>query len=192
MRAFRLLPLAAACAFALLPADGSAQVGRKLEEVRGEDFWTFFNLQPTGAVEPGAAVEFRPAAGAFRAMVKVTAALDGEGTIQGMELALSREFVDDAANGVFARDIARSFLRAALPADDLPDLETLANEIEFPRDTPGYTTVRAQPAPETPAQPTPPYRVYLGLDAAWERTLEACTVRLQSEGGVLTVTVAAR
>jgi len=200
MRLVRTLPLVAAAMLAAVPTASTAQVGRKLEEVRGEDFWTFFGFQPTGpatVVDDGTTVEFRPRAERFAPLVRVKLAVDSTGTIREMELAISREFVDDPTNGIFARDVVKSFVRAAMPADDLPDVETLANEIQFPReDAPGTTTVRATPAPALPAQATPPYRVYLGRDAEWSRTLEASTIRLrngQGEGGaVLVLTVAAR
>ncbi len=200
MRLFHTLPLVAAAVLAAVPATSSAQVGRKLDEVRGEDFWTFFGFQPTGpakVVEGGTTVEFRPRAERFAPLVRVTASLDQGGAIRQMEMAISREFVDHPANGIFARDVVKSFLLAAVPADDAPDVETLVNEIQFPReDAPGTTTVRAVPAPALPGEPTPPYRVFLGRDAEWSRTLEASTLRLRNDrgegGSVLVLTVAAR
>jgi hypothetical protein len=142
-------------------------------------------------------MEFRPGAERLAPLVRLTATLDGDGRIKEMEMTLSRTFVDDPADGVFARDVAKSFLRAAMPADDLPDVETLANEIGFPRaDPPGTATVRRAPPPALPARPTPPYRVFLGEDAEWSRTLEASIIRLRNAGGeggpVLVLTVSAR
>lgn len=181
-----------------LPAEAPAQIGRKLEEVRGEDFWTHFDFQPVWparVIEYTTFREFRPGAERFAPLVRLMATLDGDGRIREMEMTLSRAFVDDPADGVFARDVAKSFLRAAMPADDLPDVETLANEIELSRaDSPGTAAVRRSPA--IPAEPTPPYRVYLGQAAEWSRTLEASTIRLRNgsgEGGpVLVLTVSAR
>jgi hypothetical protein len=192
-----LLALAAAVSLA---SPAAAQLGRTLEEVRKEDFWTYFHLEPTGParVEGGRAVtEFRTTAPRFRPLARVTAEVDSGGVIRAMGLELARSFVDDPLAGVFARDIAKSFLRAALPADDLPDMETLANEIEHPReDAPGTTTVRLRPAPDLPSTPTPAYEVYLGRAPSFSRTLEACVVELRnSRGGddsVLTISIAGR
>lgn len=198
MRLARTLTLLAATVLAALPAE--AQIGRKLEEVRGEDFWTHFGFQPVWparVIEYTTFMEFRPGVERLAPLVRLVATLDGDGRIREMEMTLSRAFVDDPADGVFARDVAKSFLRAAMPADDLPDVETLANEIGLPRaDPPGTTTVRRAPPPALPARPTPPYRVFLGEDAEWSRTLEASTIRLRNGGGeggpVLVLTVSAR
>jgi hypothetical protein len=198
MRNFaRLLALAAAVSFA---SPAAAQVGKRLEEARKEDFWTYFHLEPTGParVESGRAVtEFRTTAPRFRPLARVTAEVDASGVIRAMGLELARSFVDDAQGGVFARDIAKSFLRAALPADDLPDMETLANEIEHPRqDAPGTTTVRLRPAPDLPRDPTPAYEVYLGRSPSFSRTLEACVVELRNsaggDGSLLTISITGR
>jgi hypothetical protein len=165
---------------ALLPATASAQLGRTLEDVRDEDFWTHFQLQPTTPGEPVAAsseVRFRTTAARFAPRMLVTVALDGDKLIRSMEISLTREFVDDPQVGVFAADLAKSFLQAALPADDLPDMQTLVNEI-WRRNA--------------PTQATEPYLVYLGRSPSFERTLEACTVRLRSADDQLVITVAAR
>lgn len=165
---------------ALLPATLSAQLGRTLDDVRGEDFWTYFQLQPTNPGEPIAAnsqVRFRTTAARFAPRVLVTVALDGEKLIRTMEISLTREFVDDPQVGVFAADIAKSFLQAALPADDLPDMQGLVNEI-WRRNA--------------PSQPTEPYLVYLGRSPSFDRTLEACTVRLRNADDQLVITIAAR
>lgn len=202
MRAFlRRLPIAFALAVLAVSISSvplRAQLGKTLEEVRGDDFWTFFNLKPIDGSPggPEGTAAFRPAAGPFAPLVRVTAALDASGRIRAMELTLSREFVDDPANGIFARDIAKSFLRAAMPADDIVDVETLANEIEHPRETPGYTVMRTKPAPDLPRNPTPGYEVYLGTSESWSRTLEGSTLRLRNQSGeagrVLVISVEAR
>ncbi|HYJ79128.1 MAG TPA: hypothetical protein VEW03_05990, partial [Longimicrobiaceae bacterium] len=127
-RPFRVLLIASLAA--VIPATASAQLGRTLEDVRGEDFWTHFQLQSTTPGEPIPApgeVRFRTTAPRFAPRVLVTVALDSVRAIRVMELSLTREFVDDAQVGVFAADIVKSFLQAALPADDLPDLQPLVD-----------------------------------------------------------------
>ncbi|HEU0053736.1 MAG TPA: hypothetical protein VFQ39_11180, partial [Longimicrobium sp.] len=103
MRAFARLAAVAAALSLATPA--SAQLGRTLEEVRGEDFWTYFQLQPTGPAkwEGGRAVtEFRTSAPRFRPLVRVTAEVDSAGVITAMAIELARSFVDAPREGVFA------------------------------------------------------------------------------------------
>jgi hypothetical protein len=159
-----------------------AQVGMKLEEARTGEFWSSFDLQPAGEADSTRMVEFRPGGGPFASLVTVSVEVDGEGKIRAMELAISREMVDDPANGVFARDIAQGFLRASMPADDLPDVEALASEI-------GHSTEHRHASEGG-------FAVYEGHAERWGRTLEASTLLIRNEstsrGRTLVLVVTAR
>jgi len=191
----RLLSLLLVLSLALLgAAPAAAQVGARLDDAKRTDFFTFFHLQETA--RSGDTVEFRPKGPMFRSRVVVRVVADDAGRIRQASLALDRAFVDEPMSGIFARDIAKSFLRFATPTADLPRVETLANEIEFPRETPGYRRVGG-PTPRIPATPTPGYQVYLGERAAHELRLARQVLRLENvprgQGdGVLSVSVAPR
>jgi hypothetical protein len=156
-----------------LPTCAGAQVGGTLEQLRQTDFWRFFHFSQVDSVRHDGAremVSYRPG-GQFRDRVLLDVIYDEQGRMYKLELDLARPFVNDPVNTVFARDIAKSFIRTAMPAADLPAVETLANEIEFPRSLPGVRQQRLRPPPALPEQPSPLYRVFLGLDAIGSLTL---------------------
>lgn len=178
------------------PHSARARVGDRLEDAKQTDFFRFFNLVEAGATEAEQQRKvfiFRPRAGMFREAVNVTAVVDSAGRILTMKLMLDRAFVDHKQNGIFARDIAKSFLRHAIPLADEREVNDLANEIEFPRKLEGYEIMRTGPDPQLPARPTQGYLVFLGESPLSEQRLKQSLVRLQNSkaGGdeVLTITV---
>lgn len=73
---------------------------------------------------------------------------------------------------MFARDIAKSFLRAVLDPRDLRSLGGLDHEIEWGGTFAVPILTRAPgPARLPPSSPTPAYRVFLGRDERFERVL---------------------
>jgi hypothetical protein len=167
--------LAAAIAAALaLPTCAGAQVGAPVADVVQTDLFRYFHLQRADSVpdaSSGGAVMSYRAGGPFAPLVLVKVTSDAAGRVAAMELDLARAFVDHPMNTVFARDIAKSLIRTAVPAPDLPAVETLANEIEFPRSAPGIQQARLRPAPATPGQPSAGYRAFLGQGPSFDRSL---------------------
>jgi len=113
-----------ACIFAL-PAAWADNAGEQvtsmplnLESERGSEFFTWFHLAPVGtpiAVDGSQAWHsFRPTGSAFQALVEVDVLSEADGKIEGASLGLDRSFIDDPRNGVFARDIAKSFMAWAV------------------------------------------------------------------------------
>lgn len=150
-----------------LSASSQARIGERLEEMKKTDFFTFFNLKESDRSkdkEGHTVINFRPGrSGEFPDVVTVSVTLDNdEQRILNMGLMLARSFIDNPTKAIFARDVAKSFIRVAIPEADEPAINDLANEIEFPKELPGYTIERARPDPKLPAQPTPGYLVYLG------------------------------
>lgn len=182
--------LAGLCLMLLLMASpASARLGDKLDDVKKTDFFTFFNLAETGrSMNAGSqrVLTFQPKAGPFREFVKVNVTLAPDDRILSMELVLRRSFVDDGLNGVFARDIAKSLIRSAVPAQDEAAINDLANEIEFPKDAPGYDIARTGPDPKLPAQPTQGYLTYLGKRRLYTQTLSRSTLSMENtaQGGM--------
>jgi hypothetical protein len=195
-----LLTLAAvSCALLACPPSAEAGVGGKLEAAKQADFFKFFGLVEDGPrANEGrlTVVNFRPRVEKFRRLVSLTVKVAGDDSIREMSLALERSFVDDRADGIFARDIAKSFLREAVPAADAARVDDLANEIEFPKETPGYTVMRTRPDPKLPATPTPGYEVYTGARELYEAAFDASALRMENArggaGARLRMTVAAK
>ena len=124
-----LLPLAWASAFAVglgLPhpspagaAEGGALLGAPLSDAeKHADLFTFFNLEETGATAGAAGtrvVSFKPTGANFRPLVTVNVTVDKDGAITQIEALIARSFIGDRTNSVFARDLAKSILRAGVP-----------------------------------------------------------------------------
>jgi hypothetical protein len=145
---------AGAVAFALAcAAPARAQVGSPRSALYGSEFWRFFNLQrvdsTTSANGRHVELSFRPGGAMFRDLVLLKVTEVADSGVAAVDLTLNRSFVDDPRNGIFARDIARSLLRAAVPAADAGSIATLAQEIEIPRPV---------------SNPSEGYRAYLGSE----------------------------
>jgi hypothetical protein len=122
-------PAAAATGGVQAPAAGG-MIGADLTAVRqSSDFFNFFHLAPTGPANAPGVIDFRPSGSEFTSLVDVGVTVDGADRITAMSLTLARSFIDDPANGVFARDIAKSFLQAAPPPADAQQVGLLATDI---------------------------------------------------------------
>jgi len=109
--------------------------GMQLADAKKEDFFVFFRLQETGR-KPRSKdmtdVRFQPpAASNFWKLVTVVLTVDKDEHICDMQLTLKRSFIDDQKHGVFARDLAKSFLVATIPESDYHSARDLVNEIFF-------------------------------------------------------------
>src|SRR3989441_7170643 len=94
-----------------LAAAGLGDLGERLEQARKTEFFRWFHLEETGRA--GRVVQFKPSGEKFRPLVTLNVTLDPSGRMVGVELVLSRAFIDSGREGTFARDIAKSFLRVA-------------------------------------------------------------------------------
>lgn len=128
------------------------------------DFFTFFHLErvagPSDLAAAGA-FDYRPSGGAFRALVRVRVMTDEHGAIASMSLVLLRSFIDDPANTVFARDIAKSFLQDAPPREDAALLADLSADIEKRGKSSATVVVGPNYQPPT-GNPSPDYAVFTG------------------------------
>jgi hypothetical protein len=159
-------------------------LGSRLEEAERTDFFTFFHLEATGAVfatEENYVVSFKPEGEQFGELVSVHVTFDTDKhIIVALDLVVERSLVDHKTNGAFARDIAKSFLRSAIPQEDEGAIADLVNEIEFPPAGSGQSVVTARPPPKLPSKQTPGYLVYVGKRSLFEQTLTRCRLRLES------------
>ena len=174
--------------FCLVPSIASAHIGEKLSEVKDDSFFSFFNLGEIDRIEAqkGSVITFRPRSGDFSQLVSVKIIVDSEGTVMVMELALSRSFVDDPFNGVFARDISKSILQFALPKSDAELISEMIDEIRF------RNTSQNNKEQVLPKEPSSGYLTYVGSQERHEEYLEASKLLLENKkrDGVNTLIIA--
>src|SRR5260370_1361246 len=155
-----------------LSAAPLGDLGEKLEQARKTEFFRWFHLEETGRQAGASVVQFKPSGEKFRSLVTVNLSVDSGQRLVGAELILSRSFVDSGRDGMFARDIAKSFLRVVTTAEDRKAIASLVAEIEQPPaslSTP--LIVRNRPAPSLPVAPSPGYRTFLGEQKSYEQSL---------------------
>jgi hypothetical protein len=153
-------------------------LGMKLEAAKQKDLFTYFHLEETdttGNAQAGV-ITFKPHARRFNPLVTLRVTTNAAGQIQGMELALSRAFID-GASGVYARDIAKSFLTSVIPDDDLAQVPDLANEIQYGATGPA---VEFEGRPKLPEKPTHAYRAFLGRVEKHEQELGQTKLSLRN------------
>ncbi|HLH12850.1 MAG TPA: hypothetical protein VKV77_13365 [Methylovirgula sp.] len=127
------------------------------------EFFTWFHLVP---MEPAATAEgaqawhrFRPSGPAFHGLAELDILAAADGTIRAASLGLDRSFIDDRRNGVFARDIAKSFLAWAL-RNPSPQISALIANLDDLSG--GLVIMRGPPPAPPPPDRTGGYNVYLG------------------------------
>ncbi len=130
---FRSLVSVALCLSIAAPVSALSLPGHNLDSAVNEDFFTFFHLKKRAMDERDDIVThyFRPPS---RGDVVICVDTDKKGKILQMSLIVGRDFIEDPATNVFARDIVKSFIEAATPAADASSTKDLINEIFF-RDT---------------------------------------------------------
>jgi len=175
-----LLPLGLA---APLAAASFGNLGETLEQAKQTEFFRFFHLEQSqvSKSEGSTVTAFKPTGEKFRPLVTIKVTTDGASRILALEMALARSFIDDPRDGVFARDIAKSFLQAALPAPRDWETTDLINEIQFQATS--TMTIIKHPAnePKLPEKPTPGYLTYLGKQPSYEHRLRDYLLRLVNE-----------
>src|SRR5262245_44757395 len=111
-------------------------IGASLDNAKRHDLFRWFHLEQEGDPRKEGRLQivaFRPSGVAFHDLVLVSLWIEENGAIQRLRLTLARRFVNDPRQGMFARDIAKSVLRATFRSNDPPELRDLVNEIEFGR-----------------------------------------------------------
>lgn len=194
-----LVKIAPILILAMAMSSGSPQpvafgaFGTTLEQAQKTDFFQFFNMERTGETKQGdkTVVTFQPSGGAFHELARVNMTLNAKGNIAGAELVLARSFVDSPKNGIFARDIAKSFLGDAVNTEDGDRVAGLAGEIHQLTGTQSTVIVHSGAIPAKPTgAPSEGYLVYLGQRDAFQDVMphgQTLTMEnkdgLKSEGG---------
>jgi hypothetical protein len=159
------------------------QLGERLDQVKETGFFRWFHLEQTDQTRAGAqaVVTFKPSGEKFHPLVTLNVVTDGQDRLQGLELVLARTFVDDPRDGVFARDIAKSFLLAAFADCGDQGLNDLISEIQYPLFHGPGVIGRTPPADiKLPKAPTRCYQVYLGRQTACTLDLADHSLRLEN------------
>lgn len=137
-----------------------------LKTEQGSDFFTFFHLAEVGVPTTVGASQawhsFRPSGPAFHDLVELDVLAAADGTIGAASLGLDRSFIDDPRNGIFARDIVKSFL-AWTDRKPSPPLSGLISNLADLSSSGGSVIIMRGPAPPPPPpDATGGYGVYLG------------------------------
>lgn len=169
-------------------ANSSGLIGQDIDQAQRHDFFGWFHLGVAGREQDGGGgtrVDFRPSGNSFHDLVVVSTWLSSNDQVQYLRMTLERRFIDDARQGMFARDIAKSLLRVATPRDGPAELADLINEIEFDRAGVSVPVISAggRPRPTLPQPPTRGYLVYLGQSAGHEVTWINGSVHLENADG---------
>ena len=163
-------------------APAHALVGGPVAALGGSDLFSFFHLAQTDSHRcgGGAIQGFRSTGPRFHRLASVQVTTDAHGGIAAMTLVLDRAFIDDRANGVFAKDLAKSFLREASGAGAAGHL---AAEIEAGAAA-GMTVVSGRAPPPGPkGPPSAGFQVFLGQGAAASVAAEGLAAANDKESG---------
>lgn len=125
--------------FFVLPAYGDSGAlsiyGEPLSEAYKKDFFSFFRFSMIGmsVTKDGyTSISYKPPRGSMlRQCVDLNLILTSEGRIKRMFLKLRRRCIEDSRQGMFARDVAKSFIQAGIPERDSDSVGELINEIFF-------------------------------------------------------------
>jgi hypothetical protein len=179
-----LLSAAVALGWAAQAAPEDGLIGQPLAVAQTGEFFTWFHLAQT-ASQPcggGQALGFRPTAEQVHRVVAVEVMTDAHSDIAAMALMLDRAFIDDSANGVLARDIAKSFLRDVPGSQAGAGVVALADEIEAGMLSSGTVVFHSDVSPTKPkGPPSPGYQAFLGDRESYALTIDGEALTLVNE-----------
>jgi hypothetical protein len=174
----KMLPLFTSVILPVLLAGAApgpyGSLGKTLDEAKKTDFFQFFNLAQTGetASKDGKKILFQPSGPKFHDLARVYMQLDKNNQISGAELELKRSFVDSGQDGIYARDIAKSFLTVAASPQDRDQLQKLISEIDQPTGTDRPVIAHPDSLKTPVGPPSEGYLVYLGKRDSFQLTLK--------------------
>jgi hypothetical protein len=175
-----------------------------------QDFFTFFHFQEKSREKKEGETIVMYATNCMGNMVILGVIVEGtDDRVKMMTLILDRKFVDDPKMGLFARDVAKSFLKDGVADADLPAIGTLVNEIAYggqnwsttvatkkgdvkmesvtlskpgsgPLKKGDVAIMSESAAPKLPATPTAGYEAFLGKSDFKEK-YSASSVRIQNK-----------
>jgi hypothetical protein len=161
---------------------------RTLAAERKGHFFTWFHLDPLGDPVPASSGRtwhcFRPDGEAFRAFVELDVLIDASGRILQSRLGLDRAFADHPRNGIFARDLVKSYLQWGLAEASGAEASTLIENIASPAAAGVPVLMRRGSAPPPPGEDTTGgYQAYLGRRASAEAVFGNSKLRITNLTG---------
>ena len=155
-------------------------LGMTMPEATKTDFFTFFHMTETGRqpADANTIVTFKPSGSDFQKLVTLRATLSGQ-TIVGLELDLSRAFINSRTQRVFANDIAKSLFTDGVPNIDRPALRVLSNEIESNKGL-DQILLTGHESPATPAQQSDGYLTYVGRRYVYSLAMTASSLHMEN------------
>ena len=165
-----------------------------LEAAQKTSLFTWFSLDQVGEPEKSPAetlTRFQPSGPAFHDLVRLEVGTNAGGLIRALCLHLARRFIEDPAQGIFAADLAKSFLQAAVPTADRSLRDSLANEISGRARTnrPVIVAGGAPPSDPLTGPPSRAYRVYRGEVPQWSESTASTRLTLDQEAECLRMRV---
>jgi len=165
----------------------------RLEDAQQSEFFRWFHLVETKRSrdrDGGVVVSFRPEGPKFYRSVRLAVTVDREEQIVALYLILSQLFVD-GREGIFARDIAKSFLRVATPFADENAVTSLAEEIEKRHNFPVITR---DPSDLT-FPPSAGFLAFAGEGPTYKTSYSQSSLKIErlrsSDGDVVAITLRA-
>lgn len=154
-------------------------IGMTLAEAGRTEFFAWFNFVPDPGARPGEA-RFLPGAPAFAGLAALAAQLDRAQRIDAIALTVARRFIDDPDQGMFAADLGKSFLQAALAPADRTPVQHLIDTIAFGGRFRRPTLRHAESPMPALNRDSAPYLVWLGRNPRWERPFAAVRLTLEA------------
>lgn len=109
--------------------------GLNMTDAFEKDLFNFFSFRLVGLTvtrDGFTELVFRtPKSSPYRPFVKLYITLDVEGKIRRTRMDIQRRFINDERQGMFARDMEKSFIQASVPDGDYESVDLLVNEIFF-------------------------------------------------------------
>jgi len=171
-------------------------IGMSLDDATKTELFQWFHFAPVASPAAGAAV-FKPSGEKFHDLATLSAAVGADGRITAIDLAIARGFIDDPRDGIFAADLGKSFLAAALPPDDKTAMQHLIDTIGYGGNF-GQQVITRAPGPVNLqiVRDSAPYLVWLDRNEYWQRPVGAVSLRLENvqldDTAVLRITVGAK
>jgi len=193
------------------PAWCRSLVGMTLPNAEQQDFFNWFHFKENERkAEPDQQTIVSFSTGVNKYSVQLAAIVDKSNDITAMSLVLPRDFINDPGAGVFARDIAKSFLAAAIADADLKSVQSLITEIEFGGQSlkpvqvkeavlngkpvadkqllapsgelkvGGQAWLGAGTPPAVPAVNSGGYQAYLGKKDEFDQSFSGCSLRMSN------------
>ncbi len=138
----------------------------KLRGKHQSELFSFFCLEPVPELSDKKAMKigFKPTGEALRDFTTLFCLLDDKDQIESMELIIKRSFLDDPVQGIFAADLAKSFLYGVIGRENASSIRALAAEIESRAVTtrPRLVAAANSGADTKNMPPSPGYRAFRG------------------------------